>query len=120
MRTILLREAENGEWFVGVTTNPHVYHSFQLFETRAQAVRGFVIEGRHQPQARMLVHVRRGAKATIVREGRRAMDHTSQDRVILEAVRAALLMPHLRSPRARASARPHALVTLSMSPPAEL
>jgi hypothetical protein len=106
MRTILLREAQNGEWFVGVTTNPHVYHSFQLFETRAQAVRGFVVEGRHQPHARMLVYVRRGDKATVVREGRRPMDSTARDRVIVEAVRTALLMPHLRPPRAGAAARP--------------
>jgi hypothetical protein len=97
MRTIHLRETDIGEWFVGVTTNPNVYHSFQLFETRAQAVRGFVIEGRHQPFARMVVQARRGDRQAVVRESQRAGYTAAKECVVLAAVKAALLMPHSRA-----------------------
>jgi len=93
MRTIHLRNTENGEWLVGVTANRHVYLSVRPFQTRGQAVRAFLSEGRHQPCARMLIHVSRGNKVETIREGCEPEAAGDAYNVEFAAVKAVLHIP---------------------------
>lgn len=70
MRTIFLLQNVAGGWYVRTgSSNGQKVHTNEAYANRGNAVRAFIVEGRHQPFANMVVLVD-GQKPMTIRAGR--------------------------------------------------